>query len=116
MSIGQRIKSARKLKKVSQVNLANAINVSKQTLYKYENDIITNIPSDKIEAISRFLGISPAYIMGWDDSPRPYFSAEEKGLVLSDIEKDLIVAYRKMITMQSAVNTLLGLKPPPEKK
>lgn len=32
---------------MSQVEFADKINVSKQTLYKYENDIITNIPSDK---------------------------------------------------------------------
>ena len=32
---------------MSQVEFADKINVSKQTLYKYEDDIITNIPSDK---------------------------------------------------------------------
>ena len=110
MSIGERIKAARKLKSVSQVDLANAINVSKQTLYKYENDIITNIPSDKIEAISQYLAISPAYIMGWYDTPHGYFKAEDKGIILTDDEKELIVAYRKMIGMQSAINMLLGLK------
>ena len=37
-------------------------------MYKYENNIITNIPSDKIELIADYLSISPAYIMGWTDS------------------------------------------------
>ena len=52
---------------LSQVELADKIGVSKQTLYKYENDIITNIPSDKIEAIAKVTGATPAEIMGWED-------------------------------------------------
>ncbi len=67
-TIGQRIRNLRCNKLgISQVAFADAINVSKQTLYKYENDIITNIPSDKIEAIAEVCNVSPAYLMGWED-------------------------------------------------
>ena len=65
MSIGQRIKECRELLKMTQESLANKIGTTKQTIYKYENDIITNIPSDKIELIAKALAISPAYLMGW---------------------------------------------------
>lgn len=68
MTIGQRIKALREQKGVSQIELAEKIRVSKQNLYKYENGIISNIPSDKIEAIAAALETSPAYIMGWDES------------------------------------------------
>lgn len=67
MSIGDRIKFEREKKGISQTDLAKAISVSKQTLYKYENNIITNIPSDKIEKLSQILDITPTYIMGWND-------------------------------------------------
>lgn len=67
MTIGERIKSVREKLDMSQVAFADKISVSKQTLYKYENDIITNIPSDKIEEIAKIGGISPAYLMGWED-------------------------------------------------
>lgn len=67
MNIGKRIKSIRERLGMSQVDFADKINVSKQTLYKYENDIITNIPSDKIENIASLGNVSPAYIMGWVD-------------------------------------------------
>lgn len=67
MTIGERIKEIRTKLGVSQVSFADKIGVSKQTLYKYENNIITNIPSDKIEAIAEIGGISPSYLMGWDD-------------------------------------------------
>ena len=66
MSVGKTIKNLRNQKGISQVDLASKIDVSKQTLYKYENEIITNIPSDKIEALATELGTTPAHLMGWD--------------------------------------------------
>lgn len=68
MTIGERIRSIRKSKGINQTELAKAAETTKQTLYKYEHNIITNIPSDKIEAIARHLDVSPAVIMGWCDS------------------------------------------------
>lgn len=75
MTIGERIKELRNLLGYSQVEFADKIDVSKQTLYKYENNIITNIPSDKIETIAYICKVSPAYIMGWSDKAElPLFS------------------------------------------
>lgn len=68
MTIGDRIKSRRELLGISQVELAKKVKVSKQTLYKYESNIVTNIPSDKIEDIGKALGVSPSYLMGWEDN------------------------------------------------
>lgn len=67
MTVGERIKEIRTKLGISQVDFADKINVSKQTLYKYENNIITNIPSDKIEAAARIGNVPPAYLMGWSD-------------------------------------------------
>ena len=67
MSKGQRIRSRREELGLGQTELAEKVNISKQTLYKYENDIVTNIPSDKVEEIARALETTPAYIMGWND-------------------------------------------------
>lgn len=72
MSIGKRIKNLRKKYNISQVDLALTIDVSKQTMYKYENDIITNIPSDKIELMAEALFTTPSYLMGWTDDPRDW--------------------------------------------
>lgn len=65
MSIGKRIKDLRKKYNISQVDLATTIGVSKQTMYKYENDIVANIPSDKIELMAKAFFITPSYLMGW---------------------------------------------------
>lgn len=69
MTIGDRIKIARKKIGMKQSELATLTKISKQSIYKYENNIITNIPSDKIEAIASTLQTTPAYLMGWIDSP-----------------------------------------------
>lgn len=66
MTKGQRIKQLREAMNLSQTELAHKIGIYKQTLYKYENEIVTNIPSDVIERLSAALGCSPAYIMGWN--------------------------------------------------
>lgn len=73
MTVGERIKMIREKSGMSQVNFADKINVSKQTLYKYENNLITNIPSDKIEATAKIGNVSPAFLMGWEqpDSIKP---------------------------------------------
>lgn len=83
MTKGERIKFLRERIGLSQVMLANKINVSKQTMYKYENDIITNIPSDKIEAIAEVTHSSPWYIMGWDNEITP-LSKEDGYYVYGD--------------------------------
>ena len=66
MTVGNRIKQKRESIPLSQVDLANACGISKQTLYEYENNIVTNIPSDKIELIADKLKTEPAYLMGWE--------------------------------------------------
>lgn len=69
MNIGDRIKELRISSQMSQQELADKLNVAKQTVYKYENGIVTNIPSDKIEIMASLFHVSPQSIMGWDDTP-----------------------------------------------
>ena len=67
MTIGQRIRKKRDDLNMRMTELADRAHISKQLLYKYENDIVTNIPSDKIEAIADALFTTPASLMGWED-------------------------------------------------
>ena len=71
MTIGERIKAARERKNISQIELAKLIGSSKQSVYKYEKNIITNIPSNKIEAIAKALNTTPAELMGWETNVTP---------------------------------------------
>lgn len=78
-SRGEAIRSLRKDAGLSQEELANKLHTTKQTIYKYEAGIVTNIPSDKIEEMSQIFHVSPAVIMGWDEDvavpPSPVYEA-----------------------------------------
>lgn len=93
MTKGQRIRFEREAHNKSQTEFANVIGVSKQTLYKYENDIITNIPSDVIEKMAYYLECSPAYILGWEDKSRVSSISQRLSKLtssqLDDVEKYL---------------------------
>lgn len=97
MTVGKRIKKVRNKLGMSQVDFADKINVSKQTLYKYENNIITNIPSDKIEAAARLGNVSPAYLMGWTISDEDIANV----FVLHDLE-DIIDNIREFSPPEKA--------------
>ncbi len=94
MSIGKRIKKLRSDLGMSQVDFAKAIGVSKQTLYKYENDLITNIPSDKIEAAAAVCKVTPGFLMGWNETAieknqhHEYYTNPETAKVAQEIFDD----------------------------
>lgn len=65
---GARLKRLRKEKGYTLEDMGNMLHIARQTYYKYENDIITNIPTDKIEAIARIFNVSEGVIMGWGEN------------------------------------------------
>lgn len=67
-SISSKLKSLRENKKLTLDEVAQKIGTTRQTLFKYENGIVTNIPSNKIEDLAGIYGVSPAYLMGWEDN------------------------------------------------
>lgn len=104
MNIGQRIKSMRLKNNLTQDELALRINTTKQTIHKYENGIITNIPSSKIEAIANVLNTTPDYLMGW---------TEETSHKSSDYDNDTyseILALLEAMPEQKRENAIEYLK------
>lgn len=87
MTIGDRIKEKREKLLIPQTDLAIKVGISKQTLYKYENNIVTNIPLQKITDIAKELNVSEAYLMGWEEE----FSVEmaNTDVALSNMNKRL---------------------------
>lgn len=72
MTIGQRIKSAREARGMTQDEIAKLCKTTKQTIFKYENDIVTNIPYGKIELLISALSVTPSYLFGWEEKkPAP---------------------------------------------
>lgn len=69
MTKGERLKRLRELNQLSQEELAAKLSTTRQTIFKYEKGIVSNIPSDRIEQLATILGSTPEYILGWEDLP-----------------------------------------------
>lgn len=102
MTFGDRMKARRISLDKTQEDIAAIVRVTKQTIQKYENNIITNIPSDKIELIAMALDIDPCTLMGWDDK----ISKDE----FTKHEIEVIYSYRSHPEMQLSVDKLLGIE------
>lgn len=63
--IGRKIRELRKNKHMTLEELAAVLGTSKQTIHRYENGIISNIPHEKIALLAEALGTTPAALMGW---------------------------------------------------
>ena len=82
--ISDKLKALRRAKGMTLLELAEAIGTSKQTIHRYENGTITNIPPEKIELIAEALGTSPADLMGWEDDSAAYVKA---GILPIEVKK-----------------------------
>lgn len=117
---GELLKQLRKNYNYTLDEVGEKIGVSKQTLYKYENNIITNIPSAKIEALAKIYNTSPAYIMGWEDhwqdtsTDEGYYTATEVAELAeaARINPDLRVLFSasKKLSKESMKKTLEYIK------
>ena len=67
MSIGQRLRQLREAKGLTQDAVAKHLGVATQTVFKYEKEIVTNIPSASIEKLAQLFGVSPSSLLGWDN-------------------------------------------------
>lgn len=68
MDLGQKIKKLRLDKGMTLEQVGDAVGVGKSTVRKWETGEIANMGRDKIEKVAIALGVSPAYLMGWDDT------------------------------------------------
>lgn len=64
MKVGERIRAWRMEKGYSIEALGKRLGVSRQTVYRYENGAITNIPREKIERMAALFGVSPMEFFG----------------------------------------------------
>ena len=68
MDMGAKIKQLREERGMTLEQLGDKIGVGKSTVRKWENGMIANMRRDKIGLIANALGVSPAYLMGWDSN------------------------------------------------
>lgn len=91
MSIGQKIREIRESRSMSLEEVAKLCGTTRQTIYKYENEIVTNIPYDKIVLLSKALQTTPSKLFGWDEDKK--FSPHEE---LTEGEWMLVKMFRQI--------------------
>ena len=63
--IANKLKELRKARGMTLEELAERVGTSKQTIHRYENGVITNIPPEKVEILAGALSTTPSHLMGW---------------------------------------------------
>lgn len=94
MEVYERIKNRRKELGLSADNVADALGVSRATLYRYESADIEKLPTTILEPLSRVLHCSPAYLMGWSDKVGYELPDKANEVTLSEFEH--IKKYRNL--------------------
>lgn len=85
--LNQKIRELRNLRSISQVELASALGVTKQSVSNWENDNIQ--PSiEMLIKLANFFGVSTDYLLGIDD---------REVLDVSDLPKEVITHIRMLI-------------------
>jgi repressor LexA len=101
MTIGERIKYYRELAGMTQLELAKKAGVSYQAISKYENGVVTNIPTKRLQLIADALGTNGAVLMGYHE-PTETMSADEESEWLEDLRND--PELRMLLSASSKLN------------
>jgi transcriptional regulator with XRE-family HTH domain len=90
LSTGERMKLRRKELGYSADFIAEKLNVSRSTIFRYEGGDIEKLPIDILEPLSEILHTTPAYLMGWDSKNQTDVTT------LTKSETELLNRYRKL--------------------
>ena len=101
MNVGEKIRTARLNKGMTQEELGKALGVQKSAIAKYENGRVVNIKRSTLKNISDILGIAPSELI-FD----AYIEEEQKK---NDIQADIILRMRTDSNFMSAVESLYKL-------
>ena len=108
MSIGKRIKMLREQRGMTLEEVAKKCNTIKQTIYKYENEIVTNIPYDKIELLAKALDVSPSYLFGWNESSPDKLQLTEGEQMLLDLFRQVPEDQQQLVLQMIRAALALG--------
>ena len=69
--MAQKIRELRQAKGLTLEQIADVVGVGKSTVRKWETGMIANMRRDKIASLAKALGVTPGYLMGWEDADIP---------------------------------------------
>ena len=68
MTMAENIRYLRLKHGLTQEQLGEVIGVQKSAIRKYESGMVENIPRSSIVKMAEIFGVSPAYLMGWQEN------------------------------------------------
>lgn len=77
-TVGERIRERRQQIGMSAEQLGKKLNKDRATIYRYESGEVQNLPYQIVEPLSKALGVSPQYLMGWKTNEERDETAELK--------------------------------------
>ncbi|RXM69407.1 helix-turn-helix domain-containing protein [Clostridium tetani] len=102
MKMNEKIKGRREELGLTLQDIGDFIGVSKATVQRYESGEIKNLKLESIEKLAIILNVSPAYLMGWEESVTNNDKEDTKKTTLlsnfnklNDIGKDKVITYTK---------------------
>lgn len=68
MTFGERLRQLREERGMTLDEVANAVGLTRPTIYRYETGQIANVPPDRVHALANLFGVTRPFIMGWTDN------------------------------------------------
>ena len=99
MSMGTKIRELREARGMSLEDVAKLCGTTRQAIYKYENEIVTNIPYDRIILLAKALNTTPSQLFDWKEDKK--ISPDE--LQLTEGEKQVLELFRAIPEDQQPV-------------
>ena len=100
MSMGTKIRELREARGMSLEDVAKLCGTTRQAIYKYENEIVTNIPYDRIILLAKALNTTPSSLFDWKEDKK---SSLNEGTGLTEGEKVVLELFRQIPEDQQPV-------------
>lgn len=97
-SLGKKIERLRKENKITQEELAASLDVSRQSVSQWEQDISTP-KSDKLRALCEFFNVKPDYFLFEEEEAKPLIKKDE-------VDKDWLA---KLLFIRLSICAAVGL-------
>jgi transcriptional regulator with XRE-family HTH domain len=110
MGLKENIKTKRTELDLTLDDVSKYIGVSRQTVYKYESGIISNVPSDKIESMAELFKTTPAALMGWGETKKEEYVAETIAKYAKEINGDQMIELLRRFNKLSEEDKNLALQ------
>lgn len=107
--IGYRIRTLRKLQKITMKEVGQRIGISESMVHRYETGDIRSFSIEMLENIARVLNVNPCLLLGWNTDSVPMESYCILQCTAS--EKDLIQKYHQLpLESQKTIDAILDLQ------